>query len=133
MILGFRVDGLMFCGCCCGCGSSWWRARGGCDGRPDCWVRWRKPSTLSCTLKCILTVSGRALNPTVRIDHPKINDPANCLPVLVRQVFLDWFFSNFCLTSKICSTPTMGKQSQIIIFSGGLNTAGYRALSETAW
>jgi hypothetical protein len=52
----------------------------------------------------------------VQIDHLKNNYSADCLPVPAeRKVFLDLIvFGHFQISDS--STPTMGKQSQIIIF-----------------
>jgi|AntAceMinimDraft_5_1070358.scaffolds.fasta_scaffold29005_2 hypothetical protein len=71
--------------------------------------------------------SQAALSPAVQINHPKNIDSADCLPVPARRTLrLSGRSAENSLSTieniSDSSTPTMGKQSQII-FSGGLWTA----------
>jgi|AntAceMinimDraft_1070359.scaffolds.fasta_scaffold136850_1 hypothetical protein len=71
-----------------------------------------------------MAVSGRALNPAVQIDRRKIMNPLTiCLYLCRTQRLNDRSAEKFFSIKKFqrlrnsdSSAPTMGKQSQIIIF-----------------
>ena len=81
------------------------------------------------------TVSVRALNPAVQIDHPKNNDSADCLPVPARCArrlsgrSAEKFFSRFENFRQ--QHADYGQTVTDHYFPGGLWTAGFRAPPET--
>ena len=87
----------------------------------------------------LLSVSGRALNPAVQIDHPKNNHSDDCLPVPARRA-RQLIGRSAGKLLPICEPLQNFRQQhadygQIITdnyFPGGHWTAGFIALPETS-